>query len=212
MSQHSVHDLIDRLSHDLKPVKPLPHIAWVTTIWGVLLLGIGIFSAYLLNAAPQTWRLPTSLLSIFNWIICITISVWALSHAFLSQIPGYTFRWWFLILSLTLWALINLFGLMTPIQHIEHLGHGTPCYFFVVVTGVPMLIFSMFFLKRYTFFNPISTLKSLSLSTIFLSFSLLSLCHSSQFSLNDFLMHVLGAITLAVLCFGLGSRYLSGKK
>lgn len=33
MNRSSVNNLIDELSNDLKPIKPLPHVALVTIIW-----------------------------------------------------------------------------------------------------------------------------------------------------------------------------------
>lgn len=212
MNRSSVNNLIDELSNDLKPIKPLPHVALVTIIWVITLLVLGLISAYILNAAPKSWHLPTSGLGILNWTISIFISLFALSHTFLSQIPGYKFSRFILAFSLILWLTINLFSLVIPAQPIKNLGHGTPCYFFVIATGIPMILSSIFFLKRYTFLHLMNTLQLLSLSIIFLSFSLLSLCHSSQLSINDFLMHLLAALTIAVLNFTLGIKYIGLKK
>lgn len=211
MNQNTLQDLINRLSHDLKPVKPLPHIAMVTAIWAMTLLGLGFSSAYLLDASPKAWHLPNAWPSILNWFFSICIGIWALAHTFQSQIPGYKFNRGLFTLVLTVWFIVNLSSLLTSTQPLEHLGHSTPCYFFVVATGVPMLILSIFFLKKYTFIDRLKTLKLLSLSTIFLSFSLLSLCHSPHMSINDFFMHLLGALTLTAFCFGLGYQYLIHK-
>lgn len=167
MNNNSVRNLIYHLSHDLKPIKSLPHILTITTLWAIVLLSLGFSSAYFLDAPPKAWHLMQTSSGVSNWFFSTYIGIWTLAHTFQSQIPGHKFNRNIFTVMLTLWLVINFSNVLTSTHLLQHFGHITPCYFFIITTGIPMLVVSIWFLKRYIFIDRSKTLKLLSLSIIF---------------------------------------------
>lgn len=205
---HNRHkELIQQLTHNLKPVAKTPNLWLGTATWSLVFLGLGVLSTFLLNLHPKAWQFPATQENILSFMLCIVIGCLSISNVFKSQIPGRQLNTTLLNTMIIFWLVASLFSIFTVPHHIGHFGQGLSCYLFVVTSGIPMLIISLMFLKKNQSLIPLKTLKYLSIGIIFLSYSLLTLCHSEQLILNDFFMHLFAAMTLIGLTVFIGYRF-----
>lgn len=205
---HNQHkELIQHLTQNLKPVNKTKNLWLSTATLSLVFLGLGILSTFLLNMHPKSWQLPTTEENILSFILCMMIGCLSLFNVFKSQIPGRQLNTTLLNAMLIFWLVASLFNIFTVPHHIGHFGQGLSCYLFVVTSGIAMLIISLVFLKKHQSLTPLKTLKYLSFGIIFLSYSLLTLCHSEQLILNDFFMHIFAAMTIIGLTVLIGYHF-----
>lgn len=211
MDQKEYQELINHLTNGLKPVPKPPKILLGIVVWSMAFLLLGLFSAFIFHIHPKAWELPKDAENIINIVLCTIIGVLSLSYVFKSQIPGCTINLRPLAITIALWLIVNIFNMFTGPLHIGHFGEGIACYLFVVTSGIPMLIASLIFFRKNQSLAPIKTSTLLGITIVFLSFSLLSLCHPEQLVYNDFLMHIFAAFTLVACSIVIGYRFFKYK-
>lgn len=201
--------LVNHLTKDLGRVNKLNHLGLRSFVSIIFLLCIGLIAIYLSKISLGTWQIPKNSLSIINFVISIATASTALLNMFKSMIPGYRINYTILILCI----ILNALTIGMQDNYIGHFNHGLGCYFFVVISGMAILctIFLFIYKYKYKSLTPIKTLTFLTISTIFLSFSLLSLCHAYDGNLIDLFMHGLGALTLSLFSSAMGYNLIKIK-
>lgn len=205
------HDtLIDTLCDEAVPVRRVAP-AWRRALaWSPVALGIGYLATQMLHRAGTDWAGPLAGVAAANIVLSLVLGIAAFTAALSASVPGAPARtsgW--IMACLGIWLTLAAYSIGISSQPIGHLGHGSYCFTFVLVAGVPMIAITVLALRRTRSLNPVRSLMLAGTGIAFLSFGLLAFCHPIAMSAMDFAGHLVAGVLLGALTIGLGRKAIA---
>ncbi len=207
----SDHDrLIDTLSQTAGPVRrPLP-TTLRAALWIALALPCGVAATSLLHHGRVDWSQPGAVWPMIALVLSFVLGALGIATAFDLGIAGRRAATWKLFLPLIgAWLAASLVEILISPNPIGHFGSGTFCYSFMTLASVPMIPLAVLALRRTRALDPDKALAVAGMGVAFMTSTLLTLCHSINAQLVDFLMHLAAAATIVVATVVVGRRWVA---
>ena len=203
-------ELIENLSSGVPAVsRPLP-VVTRALVWGGVALALGLAATRLIPTAHLDVSAPGAWLFLANAGLSLALGALLLAAAFRTTIPGQRSSGWPWILGLAgLWLAASV-GSIAGVRHpVGQLGEGQYCFRFVMLAGLPMMVVTLFALRRTGALRPVRTLAIAGAAIGFLAFGLLAFCHPAGMDVVDFTMHVLAALAVGLITVVIGRRLIA---
>jgi hypothetical protein len=205
--------LIDELARTAGPVSRVP-ATWVRVAWLIpLALLLGALSSSLLHREATDWAAANARVAIASALLSLAIGTFCLMSALSVSVAGRVVRgkYWAVAL-LLLWIALAIASIGSPAASAAAVvqgHHGTPCFVFVTLAGLPMILLALLALRQTRSLTPVRSLALTGCGAAFLAFALLALCHPTELSLIDLVMHVAAALVLGGSAILLGRRIIA---
>ncbi|MDZ7280204.1 NrsF family protein [Pantoea eucrina] len=206
MSNHE--RLIERLSGEMQPVKPLRATRWRVIAWLALALPCGIVASFLVPRTLTNWSEPGALRALIQSVLAFMLSLLAVGSALNISIPGRRGVSGKVLASLALtWLGLSLSSMPGALSE-AHDPSNTRCFSFLLVVSTPMMVLIIASLRRSRAHRPLQSLAMAGLGVACLAVSLLAFCHPVHLHPADFLMHLAGVAVVVTLTVLLGRRWV----
>ena len=202
-SDEPSHDqLIERLTADLRPVRPVSP-ARLAAGW---LLVVVVFAGYLASMADLHTMMRRLMAAPDMWLAAVgsaLTGILAVVAAFMTSVPGRSTRWALLPLPpLALWIWESGMGCARsfhlPGVHDASFGDSDHCFMFICALSLPLSLLLMVLL-RWTFpLRPNLTLALGGLAAAGMAATLLNFFHPYDASVSDLVFHAV-AVALVVV-------------
>lgn len=205
------HDtLIDALCDDAAPVRRVAPAWRRALVWAPVALGIGYLATHFVHRANTDWTSPLAGIAAANIALSLALGLAAFVAALTVSVAGgeARLRGW-VIAALTTWLALAAGSISLSHHPRGELGHGSYCFTFVLVAGVPMILVAILALRRTRSLNPVRSLTLAGAAIAFLSFGLLAFCHPIAMSAVDFGGHLAAGLVLGGITVLLGRRAIS---
>lgn len=206
------HDqLIDELSHAVRPVKRTWPTGWRVAAWVVAVLPCGMLTSWAWHSRFTDWSQPGSWLALVTLLLSLGIGAGAMAAALTLSIAGRkAVRLPWMLLPGAIWLAINLLNTRaaSAAEGAGHWGEGIHCYLFMLMASLPMIVISLACLYRTRSLQPGKCLALAGAGVAFMSSMLLSLCHEVHLHRLDFTMHLAAGVTIVMLTVLAGRRWI----
>lgn len=205
------HDtLIDTLCDEAAPVRRVAP-AWRRALfWVPAALAAGYLATQFLHRSATDWTAPLAAVAAANIALSLSLGLTAFVAALSVSVAGNVVRingW--VIAALAAWLALAAFGISISNQPVGHPGHGSYCFTFVLIAGIPMIAVAVLALRRTRSLNPARSLMLAGAGITFLSFGLLGFCHPVAMSAMDFAGHLGAGIVLGAFTMILGRKAIA---
>jgi len=208
MADHDT--LIETLSRSARPVtRPLP-TAVRAALWTALALPCGVVVTLRLHHGWTDWSRPGAVWPMIALVLSFGLGALGIVTAFDLGIAGRKVAGWKVFAPLMLaWLVASAMSLSLSADPIGLIGSGGYCYTFMTLAGAPMIVLAILMLRRTRALRPGKTLAVAGLGIAFMAATLLTLCHSVDGQLIDFVMHLAAAATLVAVTVLVGRRWVA---
>ncbi|WP_428375650.1 NrsF family protein [Lichenicoccus sp.] len=211
---HMADRLIDRLSLDLRPVRPLPGPGRRAALWLAAVCLIGLVLAGFSDLGRMWARLTATPDMAMAAAGAAASAALAAVAAFMSSLPDRSRLWSLLPLpTVALWVgasgLGCLRGYALPGTIVEPPGDGMSCLVFILGFSVPLSALLVLMLRRACPLNPSLTAGLTGLAAAAAAATLLNLFHPFDAAATDLAVHGVAVALVILLNRVLGGRLLN---
>lgn len=202
--------LIEDLSRDAKPVKPLaPPLTRAAMLLAGILAAMAAFAASGGHVSDTIAHLANPRFAL-ELIGALTAGIAAIAAAVMLSIPGRAQAWLYLPLpGIALWL---AGGALECYRQVDELGYvpaslfaSRDCFLFIVSVGVPAAAAAYIFLRRHLSVDAVRVTALAALGTALLAAALLQFVHAHGTNPVDFGTHIV-AVTLLTLFAAAAAR------
>lgn len=208
MVDHDV--LIDALCNDAPPVRRVPPPWRRALVWAPLALAAGYGATSFVHRTPTDWTGPLAGIAAANVALSLMLGLMAFAAALSAGVAGRSLQaggW--AVAALVTWMALTAYSIGISSHPAGHLGHGTFCFVFVLIAGVPMIAVALMALRRTRSLHPVRSLTLAGAAITYLSFGLLALCHPVAMSVVDLAGHLAAGLCLGGMTVLLGRRAIA---
>ncbi len=208
MADHDT--LIDSLSQSARPVRrPLPTPVRVA-LWTLLALPCGVLVTLHLHHGWTDWSRPGALWPMIALGLSFVLGALGIATGFDLGIAGRKVIGWTVFVPLiAAWLAASAMTLSLSADPIGLIGSGSYCYTFMTLAGAPMVVLAILMLRRTRALQPGKALAVAGLGIAFMAATLLTLCHSVDGQVIDYVMHLAAGLTLVGATVLLGRRWVA---
>lgn len=195
--------LIDELSRDAKPVKPLASpVLRATALLTAIIAAMAAYAAFGGHVSETIAQLSNTLFAL-ELVGALTAGIGAIVAAVMLSVPGRPQAWAHLPLpGIILWL---VGGGLECYRQVDELGYvptsmfaSSNCFIFIITVGVPAAAATYVFLRRHLAVDAVRVMAMATLGAALLAATLLQFVHAHGTNPVDFGTHII-AVTLLML-------------